>query len=86
MTCDDVRWLGARCVAGSHLWVAVRMQDNSFDGQEVTVSVNGDPQTLTINNRRALYLRRATSDMYTVVLEDPAGCFAAREVSCEPPL
>jgi hypothetical protein len=85
LTCADVVSFEARCVqgrGGSGLQARATLS-GAHDGKSVTISVDGQPQTVTVRGSRAVLQQRgATSGSHTVSLTDPAGCAADVPVSC----
>ncbi|MDX1384758.1 MAG: VCBS repeat-containing protein, partial [Thermoanaerobaculia bacterium] len=77
--CADTLRFQSRCVAPggrNRLQVRLTMIDGSHDGEQVTVSVDGDPRVLTIGGNRAqMVINNAAPGPHTVELTEPAGCF-----------
>jgi multidrug resistance efflux pump len=66
------------------LQVKLTLTDTSHSGQQVTITVDGHPFTMTINGNQAqLSLNNAALGQHTIVLTDPTGCFPPRMPSCQ---
>jgi hypothetical protein len=86
--CGDLLTFEARCKAGgggSHkLQARLTLTDAGHSGEQVTITVDGDPHVVTINGERAeLSLNNPTTGGHTIELTDPAGCFAPKVPSCD---
>ena len=85
--CEDLRSFQARCQpsGGRHkLQARVILTDTSHSGQQVTITVDGDPTPVTINGDRAqLSINNPAPGEHTVALTDPAGCFPPSMPSCD---
>lgn len=81
-TCADIRKFRVQCTNGSRIKAVVRMIDNSFIGQQVTVSVDGSPTVLTIRNVVAKLKTPKLPGVHTVTLDDPPGCVGPIVVTC----
>lgn len=79
--CGDIRLLRGFCFSRG-LLIFARMTDGSHDGDTLTVALDGDPRTMTINNGRAIALEFGFSGTGVIELTDPAGCFDPITVSC----
>lgn len=80
ISCDDVRKLTGRCRNGT-LKSKVVFQDESHDGQQVTIEVDGTPHVLDVSGRRARLRLRNQSGSHEVCLTDP-DCGLCRDVEC----
>lgn len=80
--CADVKKLSARCRSNGQLKAKVVLQDESHDGQSVTIAVDAVEHVLTVNGRRASYKECCFSGAHTVSLIDPSGCDLTRNVDC----
>jgi len=85
--CEDVVSFNARCResgTSARLQARVTLTDTSHSGEQITITVDGEPITTTIIGRRAqLSIMRDTPAPHTFELIDPAGCFAAIVQDCE---
>ena len=85
--CSDLLSFEARCksTGGGHkLQARVTLTDTSHSGEQVTITVDGNPTPVTINGDRAqLSLNNPTPGEHTIELTDPAGCFPPSMPSCE---
>jgi hypothetical protein len=82
--CADLQGLQARCVASVNLLrVRLTLIDSSHDGEQVTVSIDGQPHVLTIAGSRAqMVLAGAAPGRHRVLLTEPAGCFPEVRTIC----
>ncbi len=84
--CADTASLQARCKAGGNgnrLLLRLNMTDTSHSGEEVTITVDGEPFTLVISGKRAqLSVPNAAPGSHTVELTDPTGCLAPVVTTC----
>ena len=84
--CADTASLQARCKAsagGNRLLLRLNMTNTSHTGEEVTITVDGEPFTLVISGMRAqLSVPNAAPGSHTVELTDPAGCLAPVVTTC----
>ena len=86
--CEDILVSFARCrVTNSEVVFSVtRMATSDFDGETVTVEIDGSPIDATISGNRAVArVTGAGLGDHTVELVSPAGCFPARTVTCSEP-
>jgi hypothetical protein len=86
--CQDLVSFQARCKStrrgGHKLQVRLILTDTSHSGEQVTISVDGDPIPVTINGNRAqLSINNPALGEHTVELTDPAGCFPPSVPSCD---
>ena len=86
--CEDLRSFQVRCKAtgggGHKLQARLILTDTSHSGEQVIMTVDGDPTPVTINGDRAqLSLNNPALGEHTVALTDPAGCFPPAVPSCE---
>ncbi len=79
--CSDIRSLRARCQGGLFK-VVIRLFDNSHDGQDVTIDVNGTEFVLPINGTKARMQLAGQAGSMTVTLVSPSGCSLSRTVDC----
>jgi hypothetical protein len=84
--CADTLTFTAVCRArpsGNGLGVRLVMTGMGHDGEEVTVTVDGEPHLSTIRGDRArLVLQGMAPGPHTVELTQPAGCFAPVTAVC----
>jgi hypothetical protein len=60
------------------------LTDASHSGEQVTITVDGDPISAIINGDLAqLSLNNPSLGEHTVALTDPAGCFRSAVPSCD---
>jgi len=86
--CEDLVSFQVRCKAtgggGHKLQARLILTDTSHSGEQVIMTVDGDPTPVTINGDRAqLSLNNPALGEHTVALTDPAGCFSPAAPSCE---
>ena len=85
--CEDIASFQARCKptrSGPRLLVRVTLADTSHSGEQVTISVDGAPNVVTISGKSAqLSINNAAAGEHTVELTDPAGCFPPIVTTCE---
>ncbi|MDQ3116006.1 MAG: hypothetical protein M3Q86_05265 [Verrucomicrobiota bacterium] len=85
--CEDVASIQARCKPtrnGHRLLARVTLTDTSHSGEQVTISVDGAPNVVTISDNRAqLSINIATAGEHTIELTDPAGCFPPVVTTCD---
>ena len=60
----------------------LRRNDNSNEGDQVVISIDGIPVAVTIVNGSVRYTTPATPGAHTVRLDEPAGCFDPIVVNC----
>jgi PQQ-like domain/IPT/TIG domain len=85
--CEDLRSFQVRCKStgggGHKLQAKLTLTDTSHSGEQVTITVDGDPNPVTINGNKAqLSINNPASGEHTVELTDPAGCFPPMVPSC----
>ena len=62
----------------------MRANCTSHSGEQVTVTVDGDPTPVIINGNRAqLSINNPSLGEHTVALTDPAACFPPVVPSCD---
>ena len=70
-------------VGGDKLQAKVTLTNTSHSGQQVTITVDGNPNSVTINGNKAqLQIPNEPLGQDTVELTDPAGCFAPVITNC----
>jgi hypothetical protein len=81
--CGDLVSFQARCKAGGKVQAKLTLTDTSHSGEQVTIEVDGNPNSVTINgNKATLQLNNQPLGQHTVELTDPAGCFPPVVTSC----
>lgn len=85
--CEDLASFQVRCKttgSGAHkLQARLTLTDTSHSGEQVTISVDGAPNVVTISGNKAqLSINNAAAGEHTVELTDPAGCFAPMVTGC----
>jgi len=84
--CGDLVSFQARCkhtVNGDRLQAKLTLTDTSHSGEQVTITVDGNPNQVTINaNTAQLQIPNEPLGQHTVELTDPAGCFAPVITNC----
>ena len=77
--CEDLLSFQARCQSNGsahRLQAKLTLTDTSHSGEQVTITVDGNPFTVTINGNRAqLSLNNPALGEHTIVLTDPALAF-----------
>ena len=85
--CGDLLSFQARCQpsgGGHKLQARLTLTDTSHSGEQVTITVDGNPTPVTINGNQAqLSINNPALGEHTIELTDPAGCFPPRMPSCE---
>src|SRR5437762_3709714 len=85
--CGDLVSFQARCkhvTGGDKLQAKVTLTDTSHSGEQVTITVDGNPHAVTINgNKASLSINNEPLGQHTVELTDPAGCFAPVRTNCQ---
>jgi hypothetical protein len=85
--CEDLASFQVRCqpAGGGHkLQARLTLTDTSHSGEQVTITVDGDPTPVTINGNRAqLSINNPAPGEHTIELTDPAGCFPPSMPSCD---
>jgi hypothetical protein len=84
--CGDLVSFQVRCkhnVGGDRLQAKLTLTDTSHSGEQVTITVDGNPNSVTINgNKATLQINNEPLGQHTVELTDPAGCFAPVITNC----
>ena len=84
--CSDLVSFQARCkhtVNGDRLQAVLTLTNTSHSGQQVTITVDGNPNQVTISGNKAqLQISPEASGSHTVALTNPAGCFPPSTPSC----
>ncbi len=84
--CGDLVSFQARCkhtVNGDRLQAKLTLTDTSHSGEQVTITVDGNPNSVTINgNTATLQIPNEPLGQHTVELTDPAGCFPPSTPTC----
>ena len=77
----------ARCQSnggGHKLQAKLTLTDTSHSGEQVTITVDGNPTPVTINGNQAqLSINNPAPGEHTIELTDPAGCFPPSMPSCD---
>jgi len=86
--CEDLVSFQVRCKptggAGHKLQAKLTLTDTSHSGEQVTITVDGNPTPVTINGNQAqLSINNPALGEHTVTLTDPAGCFPPAMPSCD---
>jgi hypothetical protein len=85
--CGDLLSFQARCKSNGSahkLQARVTLTDASHSGEQVTITVDGDPTPVTINGNQAqLSINNPALGGHTIELTDPAGCFPPAVPSCD---
>jgi hypothetical protein len=84
--CGDLVSFQVRCkhtVNGDILQASLRLTNRSHSGQQVTITVDGNPNQVTINGLKAqLQIPNEPLGQHTVQLTNPAGCFPPSMPTC----
>jgi len=84
--CGDLVSFQVRCKSGGggqKLQAKLTLTDTSHSGEQVTITVDGNPTLVTINgNKATLSINNPAPGEHTVELTDPAGCFPPMMPSC----
>jgi hypothetical protein len=84
--CGDLVSFEARCQSNgtaNRIQARLTLTDSSHSGEQVTITVDGNPNSVTINGNRAqLQINNPPSGPHTVALTNPAGCFAPVNTNC----
>jgi hypothetical protein len=83
--CGDLVSFQVRCKhnnAGDKLQAKLTLTNTSHSGQTVTITVDGNPNVVTINGSTATLSMPGPLGQHTVTLTDPAGCFAPVITNC----
>src|SRR5215472_16177751 len=85
--CGDLVSFQAHCkhtVNGDKLQAKLTLTDTSHSGQQVTITVDGNPNSVRINGNIAkLQINNEPLGQHTVTLTNPAGCFAPVITNCQ---
>ena len=84
--CGDLVSFQARCQSNGSahkLQAKLTLTNTSHSGQQVTITVDGNPTPVTINGNKAqLSINNPALGQHTIELTDPAGCFPPSMPSC----
>jgi hypothetical protein len=84
--CADLVSFQARCQSNGtahRIQAKLTLTDTSHSGEQVTITVDGNPNQVTINGNRAqLVINNPALGQHTVELTDPAGCFPPVVTNC----
>ena len=84
--CGDLVSFQVRCKpsgGGHKLQAKLMLTDTSHSGEQVTITVDGNPRSVTINGNKAqLSINNPAPGEHTVTLTDPVGCFPPATPSC----
>ena len=84
--CGDLVSFQARCKSGGggqKLQAKLTLTNTSHSGEQVTITVDGNPTPVTINGNKAqLSINNPAPGEHTLELTDPAGCFPPMMPSC----
>jgi hypothetical protein len=84
--CGDLVSFQVRCkpsANGDRLLAKLTLTDTSHSGEQVTITVDGNPNSVTITGNLAkLQINNPAPGGHTVELTDPAGCFAPVNTNC----
>jgi len=84
--CGDLVSFQVRCkpsATGTRLQAKLTLTDTSHSGEQVTITVDGNPNVVTISGNLAkLQINNPAPGAHTVELTDPAGCFAPVNTNC----
>ena len=84
--CGDLLSFQARCKSGGggqKLQAKVTLTNTSHSGEQVTITIDGNPTPVTINGNQAqLSINNPPPGEHMVELTDPAGCFPPMVPSC----
>ena len=84
--CGDLVSFQVRCTHGANgdkLQARLTLTNTSHSGEQVTIEVDGNPHSVTINgNKASLQINNEPVGQHTVELTDPAGCFAPVNTNC----
>jgi len=85
--CGDLVSFQVRCQSGGggqKLQAKLTLTNTSHSGEQVTITVDGNPTPVTINGNKAqLSINNPAPGQHTVELTDPAGCFPPSMPSCQ---
>jgi hypothetical protein len=84
--CGDLVSFQARCQSNGtahRIQAKLTLTNTSHSGEQVTITVDGNPNQVTINGNRAqLVINNPALGQHTVELTDPAGCFPPVVTNC----
>jgi hypothetical protein len=84
--CGDLVSFQARCQSNGtahRIQARVTLTNTSHSGEQVIITVDGNPNSVTINGNQAqLLINNPALGQHTVELTDPAGCFPPVVTSC----
>jgi hypothetical protein len=84
--CGDLVSFRVQCRAGARgdkLQALLTLTNTSHSGQQVTITVDGNPNQVTISGNKAkLLINNPGAGVHTVTLTNPAGCFPPSMPSC----
>jgi hypothetical protein len=84
--CGDLVSFQARCQSNGtahRIQARLTLTDTSHSGEQVTITVDGNPNSVTINGNVAqLVINNPALGQHTVELTNPAGCFAPVITNC----
>jgi hypothetical protein len=83
--CGDLVSFQVRCISGGQgdkLQARLILTNMSHSGEDVTITVDGNPRQVTINGNKAQLQINSTAGTHTVELTDPAGCFPPQTPNC----
>jgi len=83
--CADLVSFQVRCVhhtGGDKLQARLTLTNTSHSGEQVTITVDGNPNSVTINGNTATLQLNETLGSHTVTLTNPAGCFPPSMPTC----
>jgi len=84
VTCDDIKKLKAKCKNGGKIKGKVVLFDGSFDGDTITVAIDGNKMELTINGKKAKFaICCFSAGDHSVNLTNPANCNKNTTVTCQ---
>jgi hypothetical protein len=84
--CGDLVSFQARCQSNGtahRIQAQLTLTNTSHSGEQVTITVDGNPNQVTINGNKAkLQINNPALGNHTVELTNPAGCFAPVVTTC----
>jgi hypothetical protein len=84
--CGDLVSFQARCQSNGtahRIQAKLTLTNTNHSGEQVTITVDGNPNSVTINGNKAqLVINNPALGQHTVALTDPAGCFAPVITNC----
>jgi hypothetical protein len=86
--CEDLASFQVRCKTtgggGHKLQAKLSLTNTSHSGEQVTISVDGVPNVVTISGNKAqLAINNSAAGEHTLELTDPAGCFPPFVTTCD---